>query len=111
MNIEGMYNDTSTFLKWDKTDDGKAPFVIQILADPKVEEYKGKPKYEFRVNLAGSDGEKTLSCSQAALNALIESANAADVQDKIDEVVWKCWKEGEGYETAYFWQVAEGAPF
>lgn len=112
MNLSDRYNDTTVFLKWDKTEEGKIPFVIQILREPEEKEFRGKPKFDFPVQVSGIPGEKTLSCSQSALNALIDAANEAGVQDQIDQVAWKCWKTGDGYDTEYHWELTdEFAPF
>ena len=108
MNLDELHNDTSTFLKWDNSSEEK-PFIVKLMGDPARSEFRGKPKFDFSVELSGCEGTKTLSCSQLALNALIEAAAAANVSDKVDQVVWSCFKTGDQYDTEYHWSV-EGAP-
>ena len=102
----GKYRkETSIYLKWDQTENGSKPFYVQITDEPEEQSFRGKTKYNLPV-LHGED-QQVLSCSQSALNALIDAAQENGVLDAVDSVLWKAWKTGEGYETRYHWHVAD----
>jgi hypothetical protein len=101
---------TRRFLRWDDASK-EEPFLIQIIGEPRAAEFRGKTRFDVPV-LHGT-AEQVLTCSQAAINALVDAYAYARKSDKnliLEEVLWAVYREGEGYDIRYHWIYKDKAP-